>query len=317
LWQRYLREGGFRLLLGRVDPGPSMRIVVIMAVSMASILLMGAAPTPEETWKAGVADQNKDYAQIPHAMLKIQDSAYLHDGDSAVLTGRKGDPASYRWSSNADATGVLRVTLKDGKIAATESGKPLSVDAIAKSIPVDADVDVAGQPTQVDAGVKGWRIFVYNQKNPAAQSFRGVSYFPYDPAFRVSARFTADPKRPAHVFRTSRGTDKQFYRVGVVRFSLGGKTVVLPTYADSNEPAHITGFSAFFTDALTGKGAYGAGRYVDMGDFGKFPPSSVAIDFNTAYNPNCARSPHFTCPIAQDNIPLAMTAGERDPHMAH
>ena len=27
-------------------------------------------------------------------MLKIQDSAYLHDGDTAVLTGTKGDPAS-------------------------------------------------------------------------------------------------------------------------------------------------------------------------------------------------------------------------------
>lgn len=294
-----------------------MRVVIIMAVSLASILLAGAAPTPEQAWRAGIADENRDYAQIPHAMLKIQDSAYLHDGDTAVLTGHKGDAASYRWSSSADASGVLRITLKDGRIAATRNGIAVSAAAIVKSIPIETDVDVAGQPTQVDAGVKGWRFFVFNQKNPAAETFRGVSYYPYDPAFRVSAHFFADPKRPARVFRTSRGTDKQFYRVGVARFSLEGKPVSLPMYSDSNDPAQIADFSAFFTDDLTGKGAYGAGRYVDVGDFGKFPPSTVTIDFNDAYNPNCARSRHFTCPVAQDNIPLAITAGERDPHVAH
>ena len=40
----------------------------------------------------------------------------------------------------------------------------------------------------------------------------------------------------------------------------------------------------------------GAGRYVDVADFGKFPPASVTIDFNNAYNPNCARSAFFTSP---------------------
>lgn len=278
---------------------------------------MAAAPSPEEAWKSGIADENKDYARIPHAMLKIQDAAYLRDGDIAVLTGRKGDPGSYRWTDRPGAQGVLRVTLKAGKIAVTRNGAALHADAITKNIPVDTDVDISGQPTQVDAGVNGWRLFVFNPQNPAAKNFKGVSYFPYDPAFRVGAHFTPDPKRPARIFRTSRGTDKQFYRVGTARFSLDGKTIVLPMYADNNVPKRITSFSAFYTDDLTGNGAYGSGRYVDVGDFGKFPPAAVTIDFNDAYNPNCARSPFFTCPIAQDNIPLAIKAGERDPHLAH
>jgi uncharacterized protein (DUF1684 family) len=41
------------------------------------------------------------------------------------------------------------------------------------------------------------------------------------------------------------------------------------------------------------------------------------IDFNNAYNPNCARSAHFTCPLATDTIALAVKAGERDPHNSH
>jgi uncharacterized protein (DUF1684 family) len=43
----------------------------------------------------------------------------------------------------------------------------------------------------------------------------------------------------------------------------------------------------------------------------------VLIDFNNSYNPNCARSSHFTCPVAVDSIPLDVMAGERDPRAAH
>lgn len=292
-------------------------VAVAAAVSATSLLLAAAAPSPEAAWKAGIAAQNKDYAQTPHAMLKIQDAAYLHDGDTAVLLGRKGVPGSYRWTSKADAQGILKITLRNGKLTVTKNGGAVSKAAITKSVPVDAGVDVEGQPTQVDAGVQGWRIFVFNQENPAARTFKGVSYFPYDARFRVAARFTPDPKRPPHVFRTSRGTAKQFYHVGSARFSLGGKNVVLPMYGGESDPRKITDFSAFFTDELTGRGAYGSGRYVDVGDFGAFPPSTITIDFNEAYNPNCARSPFFTCPIAVDNIPVAVKAGERDPHLVH
>jgi uncharacterized protein (DUF1684 family) len=281
-------------------------------------LILGAAappPTPQEAWKAGIADENKDYAQVAHAMLKIQDAAYLGEGQSVALQGRKGQPGSWHWSSGAGAQGPVRISLQGGKLAVTQNGKAVDPALIAKSLAVDTDVDIAGQPTQVGAGIPGWRIFVYNQKNPAVKNFTSVAYFPYDPAFRVTARFTPDPKLPAHVFRTSRGTDKQFFHAGDARFVLKGKPVTLPFYTDAAKD--IKDMSAFFTDDLTGKGAYGAGRYVDVADFGKFPPASVTIDFNNAYNPNCARSAFFTCPLAIDTIALAMTAGERDPHSLH
>lgn len=294
-----------------------MRTLAAVTVAATGFLLTAAAPAPEAAWKSGIADQNKDYAQTPHAMLKIQDAAYLRDGDTAVLTGRKGVPASYRWTGKAHAQGVLQAVLRNGKLTVTKNGEVLDPQAITKSIAVDRGVDVEGQPTQVDAGVQGWRLFVYNQTNPAARAFKGVSYYPYDAAFRVAAHFLPDAKRPPHIFRTSRGTEKQFYRVGEARFSLAGKTIALPMYAGDNDPRKIKDFSAFFTDNLTGRGAYGSGRYVDVGDFGAFPPSTITLDFNQAYNPNCARSPFFTCPIAVDNIPVAMKAGERDPHMAH
>ncbi len=91
----------------------------------------------------------------------------------------------------------------------------------------------------------------------------------------------------------------------------------IAVYTGSNKPAEVEDMSAFFTDSQTGHGTYGAGRYVDVAGFGKFPPRQVTIEFNEAYNPNCARSPHFTCPVAIDAIPVAVAAGERDPHAVH
>lgn len=293
-----------------------MRLCV-PAIAVPILCAAAPMPSPEAAWKAGIADQNKAYAQVPHAMLKIQDSAYLGDGQVAVLQGRKGLPASWRWNHDPNAQGVLRLSVKGDKVTALKDGKPVDPAQLERSVAIDTDVDVAGHPTQVGPGVPGWRIFIYNQQNPDAKRFTGVSYYPYDPAWRVTARFTPDAKLPPRVFRTSRGTDKQFFHAGDATFTLKGKTITLPFYAGSHNPAEISDMSAFFTDALTGKGAYGAGRYVDVDGFGKYPPRSVTIDFNFAYNPNCARSAHYTCPVAIDNIALAMHAGERDPHAMH
>jgi hypothetical protein len=289
-------------------------------IAAVAILVLGAAappPSVEAIWKDGIAGQNKAYAQTPHAMLKIQDSAYLGDGQTAVLQGQKGRPGSWRWSHDAKAQGALRVWVAGGRITVMQNRKPVDPVQLEKSVAIDADVDVVGHSTQVGPGIPGWRIFVYNQQNQAAKNFKGVSYYPYDATYRVTARFSPDPKLPPRVFRTSRGTDKQFFHAGDATFSLKEKTVTLPFYTDSHDPAKISDMSAFFTDDLTGKGAYGAGRYIDVDGFGKFPPSTVTIDFNQAYNPNCARSAHFTCPVAVDNIALAMRAGERDPHLIH
>lgn len=290
-----------------------------MRRKFAALLALAApmtafAATPEAEWKASIAEQNYAYAKRPHAMLKIQDSAYIGEGQTAVLRGVKGQPGSWKWSNDAEAAGALSVSLKNGRLAVALNGKPVDAALIQKSIVVDKDVDVAGQPTQVNANVMGWRIFVYNQQNPDAKAFTSVSYYPYDPAFKVTARFVPDAKLPPRVFRTSRGTDKQFYHAGDAVFLLKGKAVTLPFYAGSNRPEEIEDLSAFFTDNLTGNGAYAAGRYVDVAGFGKFPTASLTIDFNYAYNPNCARSPHYTCPLATDAIRLAVKAGERDPH---
>lgn len=290
-----------------------------LTLAVASLLLsttaVAATKTPEQTWKADLADTNLAYTSKPHAILKIQDAAYLGEGNSAWLAGTKGKPGSYKWVSGVVNNPVLVATYRGGKLAITQGGRPIA-NAMA-DLQIDKDVDLQAFPTQVQAGVMGVRIFVYNQKNPAIKDFHGVDYFPYDASYVVKASFKPDPKRPARDFITSRKTSKQFYHVGDATFALQGKTLSLPMYADDSDPKKIGEMSAFFTDKLTGKGTYGAGRYVDATGFGKFPPKNVTLDFNSAYNPNCARSPFYTCPVAVDDLGIAVKAGERDPHATH
>jgi len=294
-----------------------MRLSRFVLAALLALPASAASLPPEAAWKAELEDANKAWAQNPFAILKIQDAAYLRDGDVATLVGVKGNPGSYHWAKGKAAHGVLIAGVKASQPYVVKDGKIYSAPAIAKGISVDTDVDIRGAQTQVDAGVIGARIFIFNQQNPAAKAFTGVSFFPYDPSYVVTATFTPDPKRPARVFRTSRGTDKQFYHAGDATFTLKGKQFTLPFFSDSNDPKSMTSISAFFTDGLTGKETYGAGRYVDVDGFGSYPPKSVKIDFNYAYNPNCARSAFFTCPVALDNLAMDITAGEKDPHKAH
>ena len=291
-----------------------------LAVVATAALMIAAAPapkSPEQEWKDGLVEANQAWAKVPHAILKIQDAAYLGEGQSATLVGTKGKPESYRWKPGMVGGGALTVLFKGGKLSGTMGGKALDNAALMQGLPIDTGIDIQGFPTQVSAGVMGVRVMLYNQTHADALAFKGVIYFPYDPSYRVTASFAPDPKLPPRVFHTSRGTDKQFFHVGDATFALKGKSFTLPFYGDSNDPRKIDSASAFFLDDLTGKVTYGAGRFVDIDHFGPFPPKTVTIDFNNAYNPNCARSAFFTCPVATDHIALAMKAGERDPHSLH
>src|ERR1700722_4537560 len=127
------------------------RLALSLVLGLALATQAAIAATPVEVWKTGIAEQNKDYAQIPHAMLKIQDAVYLSDGESASLQGRREQPASWRWTKKADASSVLQITLQHGKLTVTRNGKPEDPSLIRKGLSLGKDIDAAGQPTQVGA----------------------------------------------------------------------------------------------------------------------------------------------------------------------
>ena len=73
------------------------------------------------------------------------------------------------------------------------------------------------------------------------------------------------------------------------------------------------GLMLHFRDSTSGRetmGSYGAGRFLHVD-----PPEGgrVVVDFNRAYQPPCAHTPHATCPLPplSNRLPFPVEAGER------
>lgn len=288
--------------------------LIASSLFAASNAIAEPAEDPVAAWKAWVADENDAWAGREFAILKIDDAVYLNDGESAWLTNKKQKVLQYVWTLDATAAPKgFRVTYKDG-IAEVKHGigktETFTLEEM-RRVNIAPGIDVRFAPTQVSPGKDGLRVMVYNQANPLARAFDGLQHFDYNPDAVVEATFEAAPSIEGVDFQTSRGWLKRINRAGYASFTLMGTPVRLAMYADDADPKKITRLSAFFLDELSGKETYGVGRYLDIDVNGL--PSTLTIDFNRAYNPNCARSPHYNCPYATDKIPLALRAGEKIP----
>ena len=91
-----------------------------------------------------------------------------------------------------------------------------------------------------------------------------------------------------------------------MRFDVEAQEVSLVLY-DTGHP----GYFVPYRDATSGDETYGAGRYLDIDPN---PDGTVTIDFNLAYNPLCAYSDAFSCPLppVENWLAVPIRAGERD-----
>jgi uncharacterized protein (DUF1684 family) len=111
----------------------------------------------------------------------------------------------------------------------------------------------------------------------------------------------------------SSGVARPAHRVGRVhlRFPAGSATLTL-YQLDDTRATHPDHLFLPFRDAAAGTETYGAGRYVELE---RLPGGVVEIDFNRAYNPDCAYGIAAACPIApaENMLAFAVPAGERIP----
>ena len=261
---------------------------------------------------------NHAYAGRERAILKIDDTAYLDEGQMGWLVRHEDDRVHYLWTLEEPAEFVLSLSY-DGETGMLTHGDT-NMDMFAyheadnDSYVVNDMIQMTAFTTQMRPGEMGLRATVYNQNNPAADHFEGLLWYDYNLDLVIEARFEPMDEFVPETFQTSRGWYKEFQHVGHAVFSLGGEELRMPLYGFTTDPAEIDGVSAFFTDAMAGVETYGVGRYLDITmEAGSFPPETVTVDFNYAYNPNCARSEYYNCPYAEYDIPVAVRAGEMKP----
>ena len=138
----------------------------------------------------------------------------------------------------------------------------------------------------------------------------------YDPTGEFifkSKLFEYEPKDTVDVYGTL-GELRRVIKFGYVELNYKGdeyKVNVYKAFGRDGTPY----YSIWFTDKTTGAETYGVGRYLDF-EKEDDPEFIYTIDFNRAYNPYCAYSAKFTCPIPreEDYIDFEIKAGEKNFH---
>jgi uncharacterized protein (DUF1684 family) len=142
------------------------------------------------------------------------------------------------------------------------------------------------------------------------QDFGGLNYYePNDDlAFEVQ-RLPAD--EPIVEMQTSTGDTQHYRRWGQFTFEVDGQEATLTIY--SNPHGHD--FFMPLRDATSGEETYGAGRYMDDHRPGlrHLGGDRFHVDFNYAYNPYCAYSEYYSCPLPprENWLKVPIRAGEK------
>lgn len=159
-------------------------------------------------------------------------------------------------------------------------------------------------------------LIVFDPQSPHFAAYHGLEWFPVDLGYRFVAPLTPNPNADTTIIMSTRGNERRAVLTGWFDLRVQGKPVRLEAHRLLEPGVDEQSVSVFFRDATTGRETYGVGRYVDPE---RLPDGSWLIDFNNAYNPACATSPYYNCPIPSraNTLKLAIRAGEKDSHYAH
>ena len=142
--------------------------------------------------------------------------------------------------------------------------------------------------------------------------FKGLEYFDLNEKFIVKARFDRTEDERIFMMPTvNGGKPLKYFKRGILKFELDGRSFSLTAF--QSEAAAKKNYALFvpFRDLTSGAETYGTGRYLDI----KTPAGAeVILDFNYAFNPNCAYgNDQYVCPVAprENFLQIEIKAGEK------
>jgi uncharacterized protein len=192
-------------------------------------------------------------------------------------------------------------------VAVTRKGEPVKGSVVLKDEGQAPAPEVVIGDVRLVAHVSGDRLAlrVRDPNGPLAKDFRGFTWFPIDPKYRVAGRFVRDAEPKKVTVQNTFGDMDTYLTEGVVEFELDGQKLRVRPFTTRPKRFYIV-----FRDASAGEETYETARflYADLQDDG-----TTVLDFNEAYNPPCSFNPYTTCPIpVKDSIiPVKILAGEK------
>lgn len=252
---------------------------------------------PRAAWTAW-RERRDSRLRAPDGWLALVGLSWLEEGDNHV----EGLPGAF-------AVRGGKVTLR----ARPEDGWRLGEAPVVERV---LRTDAAGEPDRLRLGTRtavviqrgpSLALRVWDSASPALQAFRGVEAFPYDPRWRIHARWEPFAAAREVELPATAGPPLRAVVPGRARFTIGVTEVALEPTLEADGALQFV-----FRDATAPRETYGGGRFLAAR-----PPVSgrVVLDFNRAYNPPCAFTEFATCPLAQPEnvVPVRIEAGEKVP----
>ena len=142
-----------------------------------------------------------------------------------------------------------------------------------------------------------------------------IKFFPIDSTYHVTAVFERIKDNVGFTMQLSESKTATYFKYGKVIFTLQNKTYHLFVYQSEKLrkiPQYRNHLFIPFVDLSNGITSYGGGRYLDV-DMTAIKNNEVELDFNKAYNPTCAYTTGFNCPIppGENTLSTAINAGEK------
>lgn len=145
-------------------------------------------------------------------------------------------------------------------------------------------------------------------------TFSELKYYDPDPEFVFESKLYTYESQDTVIIMGTKGEERKTIRIGYLNINYKDETHKLNVYKAFSRTGQEY-YSLWFTDETTGNETYGVGRYIDF-DLSPDPDYVYTIDFNKAYNPYCAYSAEFSCPIPSkdDHLAFEIKAGEKNYH---
>ncbi len=142
-------------------------------------------------------------------------------------------------------------------------------------------------------------------KHPAVDALQSIPCFPIDTLFRIQAKLIPSLLPTKIPVANVLGQITQQLSPGKLVFTLQGETYSLDALQEGDKLFIV------FGDQTSGRSTYASGRYL----YAVMPgvDGITVLDFNKAFNPPCAFTPHATCllPPKGNKLPVSILAGEK------
>ncbi|MEP7229901.1 MAG: DUF1684 domain-containing protein [Ginsengibacter sp.] len=170
--------------------------------------------------------------------------------------------------------------------------------------------------TYEDSIIAYEQIYIDTHEVVGENDRKYIHFYEVDKRYRALASFKKITDKKGFDMNTSSGMKKHYFIYGLLTFTINDSLLHLYIYQSADlmrQEKYKDYLFVPFGDATSGFESYGGGRYIEF-YISDIKNGHVIIDFNKAYNPYCAYTTGYNCPIPpkENLLPVSISSGEKN-----